>query len=349
MTTRPVYSTPRPAREDRGESVNFLPHIHNYRGLSIVLIVAVHCISVFDWQQQPELERWLKIALLNSTIFFLFIAGYLFQHLSGRFDYRSYLRSKLRNVILPYVLISIPAIVLFTLVMQRPEVREGFYDQPVWRQVVEFYLTGQQLAPFWFLPTIAMFYVTAPLWIFLDRLKGFYLCLPVLLLLPVFVSRGEHQPLQSFVHFAPVYLLGMAFSRHRALIDRWLPRCWWALPPLAALLVFGEWHYAHGTHSWYNTLQKIALCPVMYEILRRVGARADPLFARLGTLSFGIFFLHSYVISAAKLAIDRLWGAVPGSVLGVLCAATVATLLTMALLIVAKRVLGRSSRMIVGC
>lgn len=348
MTTVPVDATLREEREERGESANFLPHIHNYRGLSIVLIVAVHCISIFDWQQQPELERWLKIALLNSTIFFLFIAGYLFQHLSARFNYGTYLRSKLRNVILPYLLISIPAIVLFTVVMHRPEVRDGFYDQPVWRQVVEFYLTGQQLVPFWFLPTIAVFYVTAPLWIFLDRTKGFYLCLP-LLLLAVFVSRGEHQPLQSFVHFAPVYLLGMAFSRYRVLIDRWLPRCWWVLPPLAALLVYGEWQYAHGTHSWYNTLQKIALCPVMYELLRRVGARADPLFAQLGTLSFGIFFLHSYVISAAKLGVDRLWGPVPGSVPAVVLAATLVTLLTMSLLLAAKRVLGRSSRMIVGC
>ena len=106
----------------------FVAHVHNFRGLAISLIVAVHCLSIFDWSASPGLERWLKILLLNATVFFLFIAGYLFQHLSARFHYPSYLQTKFRNVVLPYLVVSIPALILFTFVMQRPEASSATRD-----------------------------------------------------------------------------------------------------------------------------------------------------------------------------------------------------------------------------
>ncbi|MBI2382179.1 MAG: acyltransferase [Gammaproteobacteria bacterium] len=327
----------------------FVAHVHNFRGLAISLIVAVHCLSIFDWSGSPELERWLKILLLNATVFFLFIAGYLFQHLSARFHYPDYLKTKFRNVVCPYLVVSIPALFLFTVVMQRPEIRPGFYDQAPWRQIAEFLLTGQHLAPFWFIPTIVVFYLAAPLLVRLDRLPGFYWSLPLWLLVPVFVSRGMNAPLKSFVHFLPVYLLGMAMSRHRHAVEAWLARWWWTLLIPVAALVGAEDLYAQGTHSWYNTLQKILLCPVLFELMRRAGHHADRWLNQAATLSFGIFFLHSYLISASKLAIAKLWGGLPPGSLWALALAWLAAMaLSIAVVAGLKRILGHYSRSLIG-
>ena len=105
-----------------------------------------------------------------------------------------------------------------------------------------------------------------------------------------------------------------------------------------------------GTHSPYSTLGKLALSVLILELLRRAGNSANRWLALAGTLSFGIFFLHSYVITAAKLLIGRSLGVMPsGSVLGVALAAVAAVCLTMALVVCIRRILGPArSRMVIG-
>src|ERR1035438_1198168 len=76
----------------------FLRYIHSFRALAIIFIVAAHCIALFDWASIPW-QRHLVLSLIpNGTVFFVFIAGFLFQHLSYKFEYRRYLKSKLQNV-----------------------------------------------------------------------------------------------------------------------------------------------------------------------------------------------------------------------------------------------------------
>lgn len=125
-----------------------LPHLHNFRGLAIIFIVATHCISIFDWASAPLLRDVLGRVVANGTVFFLFIAGYLFHHLSSGFRAIPYWRNKLRFVVLPYVIVSIPAIALATTIVRRDGLRPGFYDQSVFWQVLEFLGTGSHLSPF---------------------------------------------------------------------------------------------------------------------------------------------------------------------------------------------------------
>lgn len=327
----------------------FVNYVHNFRGLSIMLIVFTHVVSVFDWSAHPEIVRWLKISLANTPIFFVFISGYLFQHLMGRFEYVKYLKTKLTNVVLPYFLVSIPAIVLFTLVMQRPEVRAGFYDQAVAWQVVEFYLTGTHLAPFWFIPTMAVFYLVSPLLRLADRTPGFYWSLPLWVVLTIFVAKSNN-PIISSVHYVSVYLMGMACSRHREAATEWLSRYWSVLLLPLALLVWGEYTYATGTHGWQNTLQKLTLCLILFELMRRWGAGADRWFSRAANLSFGIFFIHSYVISAAKVAMAKIgWAPLAGELPAFFAASVVFILASMMMVAAAKAVTGRYSRQMIGC
>ena len=327
----------------------FLGHIHNFRGLAIMLIVLTHVVSVFDWSSHPELVRWLKIAFANTSVFFLFISGYLFQHLIARFEYGSYLKTKLSNVILPYTLASIPAVVLFTAVMQRPEIRAGFYDQSLPFQVAEFYLTGSHLAPFWFIPTIAVYYLIAPLLRLADRTPGFYWSLPFWILVTVLSTRSSN-PLISCVHYLSVYLTGMACSRHRQVATEWLSRWWWALLLPMVLMLWAEYSFTTYTHGWQNTLQKLALSLIFFELIRRWGAGGDRWLARAGTLSFGIFFIHSYVISASKLVMAKVgWTPLVGDLPAFFVASVVFILASMMVVAAAKAMTGRYSRQMIGC
>lgn len=327
----------------------YLSYVHNFRGFAITLIIATHCLSMFDWSGTPILELAIKRLVLNGTILFLFIAGYLFQHLADGYQVRNYLWKKVRFVILPYLIASIPAILLFTLVMHRPDMREGFYDQPVWQQVVEFLVTGSHLAPFWFIPTIVLFYLASPLLHWLDRQSWFYYFLPFTLLIPLFVSRGAGSPFQSFVHFIPVWLLGMACSRHRELSEKWLAAGLWWLFGLFAVLLALEVAFTEGTHSGYSTMGKIALTLCLFELFRRWGNGADRWFALAGTLSFGLFFVHSYVISSLKLAMEKGLHFVPsGSLWAYGVSIVVAMWLSSLAVQAAVKVFGRRSRMVIG-
>lgn len=327
----------------------YLPHVHNFRGFAITLIIATHCLSIFDWSSTPALESLLKRLVANGTILFLFIAGFLFQHLSDKYVVRDYLWKKTRFVVLPYIFVSIPALLLFTMVMQRNEVPAGFYDLPTWRQVAGFLLTGSHLAPFWFIPTIILFYLASPVLYWLDRKPWFYYLLPLVLLIPVFVSRGSYNPAKSFVHFLPVWILGMACSRHRETATRWLDMGFWWL--LVAFICFFalELVYAVGTHSWYSSIGKIILTLFLFEAFRRWGEGSARWFALAGTLSFGLFFVHSYVISTGKLIVERLLGTQPaGNLLLYTVSVVVAVFLSIAAVQVARLLFGRYGRNLIG-
>src|SRR5258706_13385324 len=88
----------------------FLGYIHSFRALAVFFVVAGHCIPLFQWEQSRWQDQLIVSLMPNGTVFFVFVAGFLFQYLSPRFEYRRYLKSKLQNVILPYAIISIPII-----------------------------------------------------------------------------------------------------------------------------------------------------------------------------------------------------------------------------------------------
>ena len=88
----------------------FLNCVHSFRAVAIFFVVAGHCIGSFA-RQVPWHEHLTRSILQNGTVFFVFIAGSLFQHLSHRFEYRHYLKGKLQTVILPCAILSVPILV----------------------------------------------------------------------------------------------------------------------------------------------------------------------------------------------------------------------------------------------
>ena len=64
----------------------FLGYIHSFRALAILFIVGGHCIDFFNWSEgSAAIERMLRILISNGSVLFVFIAGYLFQHLAIKY------------------------------------------------------------------------------------------------------------------------------------------------------------------------------------------------------------------------------------------------------------------------
>lgn len=324
-----------------------IPHIHNFRGLAILFIVATHCMSIFDWTQTPVMRDVLGRVVANGTVFFLFIAGYLFDHLSASYRLRSYWATKIKFVVLPYLVASVPAVFFFTFLTHREGLPFDFYSQPKWKQMIDFVITGKHLAPYWFIPTIIIFYTVSPVLraVFSNRIA--YFILPVLFFVGALVPRGN--PFQSFIHFLPIWVLGMACSHFQEKVNKLLKRFFWLMFFVVLGLFAAEMTWAAGTHSWYSDLQKAVLSLFLLEWLRWLGSCGDRWFGLAGTLSFGLFFLHSYVITAGKFLLDRIWqNQLSGNLPLLLMAAFLAAAVTALIVISIKKIAGHHSRFFIG-
>lgn len=329
----------------------FLGHVHAFRALAIFFIVAGHSIDFFEWApDQAQTERLLRIIFSNGTILFVFIAGYLFQHLLPKYSTRKYYIAKLKFVILPYVLVSIPAIVVFTTLMHREAVWDGFYDNDITLQVIYFYLTGMHLAPLWFIPMIALFYLAAPVLSALDKHPHFYSSLPVWLLVSCLVDRGW--PLQSFVHFFSVYLLGMFCSHYKDRIDTIISKAPVLLLMLSLMLtlIWIEFSIVTDKVHYLNLLQKLLasllVLGLFFRYRRAVSFNPVDVIAEA---SFGVFFIHSYVLTAGKMGSTAAFGERLAGNLLFYGGLSVAVLVLCVLMVSAvKAMFGNRSRYLIG-
>lgn len=280
----------------------FQHHIHVFRGVAIMLIVCAHTVPSLDWTENPITGRVIDAIANESSIFFFFIAGYLFQHLSARFRYSSYLKQKLKTVIVPYLILSVPALVIFTVVVQRENMWPWFYTIPIWEQVAMFLITGKHLAPLWFVPTISLFYISAPLLLALDRRAPwlYWLILP-LLVLSIYLGRnGPYGPIDKAIYLLPTYMLGMAFSHFQEQAESLVKRFW--IPLLLASMIGMAGHVLEWEEPpSYLMIMKIPMALLLTIALLRwhhvFGKRLD----YIAHISFGIFFIHAYFISALKV------------------------------------------------
>lgn len=172
----------------------FQKDIHIFRAIAILFIVGAHTRLVLEWDTNRDTGYFLADFLANSTVLFVFIAGYLFQALVQKFEYRRYMQRKFKNVILPYLIVSIPAV--FAAV---------FYHDPIDDYPL---LEGRTVAyiiawfcvrggahinyPLWFILMITLFYFLAPFFLQITRRPALYFLLIPLCLVSVFI---HHAPL----------------------------------------------------------------------------------------------------------------------------------------------------------
>jgi probable poly-beta-1,6-N-acetyl-D-glucosamine export protein len=297
----------------------FLTHIHRFRGVAILLIVLEHCIDFLNWQQHPLLSNVLNDFIENSTVLFMFVAGFLFQHLSKSFSYKSYLSKKIQYVLIPYLLMASPAIV-YALCKQHvnvtlPELQEhSLLFHIGWFYIYPGVLINYAL---WFIPVITLYYLSAPVFMVVIENPKLY----ALLILLIPLSLLAHRPTYSFHHnfqlalyFLSAYILGMFFSQYRKTSEQFFDRyLLWVAGSYFLLFLAHTLFSAH--HGYYQVdqifsftqgyidwiyLQQLLLATLLLGTLKRLDNISLPLLEYFGSISFTIYFTHIYALFCIK-------------------------------------------------
>ena len=329
----------------------FLSHIHNFRAYAIIGIVGAHSLHAFQWHENPWVFSFFDTLFNQSSVLFFFIAGFMFQFLSKRFEKWSYWKKKAKNVILPYLLLSIPSIYYYTTLGVQDNVWNGFYDNPLYQQIFFFLITGKHLAPFWFVPTIALFYVVAPLLIRADRDRRIYWLLPVFMVISFFIGRdGHYGPLNKAAYLFSVYLFGMFASTYHDQLLAIVKRYHWLLLAAAIAIISGN-IFIEGYGQYFQYVLKVLMCPLLLYYFDRAEPFINDHFSYLAHISFGIFFIHAYVLPVIKMAYLRWSGAVDfpeGNLLAYIALTASVTLGCMLIIFLCQKVTGKYSRMLLG-
>lgn len=342
------------------EKVSFLRYMHNFRGLAILFIIAGHISNDLYWGDNVKIKVFYQSILQNGTVYFIFIAGFLFQHLSAKYQYKTYLSKKIQYVILPYLIVSAP-IIFLRATNRLPNIDwfdTFFSNWPLLGKILMYLVTGAHLRPFWFIPMIAIFYIISPILIWIDKHPKTYWILPFLLTLSVVVPKpyGNCNPFQSFIHFLAVYVLGMFSCHYRerlfTVVEKILP-----LMSLGVIVLLGLEVGIDPRPMYLNIIHKSLLCLIVLYGLQRIDKhipdRVHAWLNNLANLSFGIYFLHDYFLLTYFKVIRSYWGEnniwTQANLLIFSMLITVAAGLSIVSILVVKKLLGKKSRFVVGC
>jgi surface polysaccharide O-acyltransferase-like enzyme len=224
-----------------------LQNLHRFRSLAIVCIVGAHTLFNFDWTGQHTVFALLHGLLHESSLWFAFIAGFLFQHLSKAFSYKNYLGKKALTVMLPYLIVSVPAL-LASVTIYNQGMAPGFETEPLWMKVWLLLATGKHLGPLWFVPAITFIYLLSPVFLWIDRKQWPYAILLILMPLSFWYGRdgllietglnGNWAALSKAAYLIAPYMFGMACSRYHHKVMGYVQSARWPLAAVAGFCFF---------------------------------------------------------------------------------------------------------------
>jgi membrane-bound acyltransferase YfiQ involved in biofilm formation len=307
----------------------FLRHIHHFRGIAILLVVISHVIVVpVATGRNTGVYYWLYRLTTNVTVFFVLISGFLFQYIHdhrGR-GYWATLGKKLRNIYLPMLIMSLPALLIFTW-----PALDALELDSVGKQVgrVAYRLAlGQYLRPFWYIPFIMTMFVISPLLLKLIKLRGAIMIIILWAAGSVYCfPRSAGQLPSEIFYFAPLFTLGAWMSYHYDSLGPKLGRHWWVygIVAVGAMVLLGgaiPFHApervmvlnvipvniraAAGIPSILGCVFKTSLALAFWGFLRRFEETPMPILDRFATYSFGIYFVHSYFLALGIQYASRL-------------------------------------------
>ncbi|WP_372872796.1 acyltransferase [Shewanella sp.] len=300
------------------------------RAIAILWIVAGH--SIYNSSQGFPLG--LENVLRGGTALFVFISGYFYHRIfHPRMVYKEFMGSKIRNVLLPFVVVSLVGLAMlatqWSLMYGRPltEVAKGIYYTV---------RNGYVLYPHWYIPFIMAVFAISPVFsAYIGTSKAFrWLILLLTCVIAVLIHRpiGNINVLHSVVYFTPFYLMGILYSAHEEWLKaRIVPLLWAAL----VVAIFSLWmqtsvqghvgNYHKEALVWggidWQFVQKFSLVILAVGLCLWLSQRSltdatQKSLNALAEMSFAIFFIHplfSIIFSVItgllrfKLAPGNMW------------------------------------------
>lgn len=344
----------------------FVNSLNMFRGLVILLVVAGHTFEISNIQFDTFGERLAGNFVNGATTTFVFLSGFLFHHVFyKKFDYAKFIKSKALNVLIPYAILSTIAIII-TIISGR---HFSEYFAPDENGLVEgwltpyvkYFVTGRVLTAYWYVPFIFCTFLISPLHILFIRLpNGVQL---VLIVVFYGISALMHRPvsninlIQNVAYAIGPYFLGIWCSINKQAIyakfegKEWLPFSAFAAILLTQTVLGYSGNFHKPAFEWGGLdlmlLQKAALSLFLMTFLHKFEDRNWWVIDTLAAVSFAIFFIHPWflrVIDAYEKKVgynDENWP------LYVLATITI-TFLCAAIALLAKKVLGKNSRLLIG-
>jgi len=167
-----------------------------------------------------------------------------------------------------------------------------------------FYATGANLGPLWFIPMLSLIFLSSiPLKMLGKNRKNILYAAVFSVVVILFTSRpvGDSNAFLAYIHFLPVYVLGMFICEYRdTLIEN--KNKWYFL--FAFLVLFGICVVSDVTPS-LSVLSKIFLFLYLFITLPSTNMPyvTTPL-SWLATSSFAIYFLHGYFVGFLRKKIE---------------------------------------------
>ena len=199
----------------------YIPALHAFRAFAVINIVALHAIEIIFYfsslaENKADLTSfsWIVGVLFHdSTLYFTFISGILFSLVLAKRGYVQFFKSKLLNVLLPYLLITC----FMTWRIARTDA-PVYFDGSLWEFINVWshkLITGSAVFSFWYMPVLFVLYLATPLFAKLLTVKKAKWLVIVVILMPLIFSRSwPGIPWVNFVYFIGAYLLGMLVGKN---------------------------------------------------------------------------------------------------------------------------------------
>lgn len=321
---------------------NFLHSLHWFRAVAIIFVVLGH--AVVKLRSDDVFSSSFAAFFMNGSFFFVFIAGYLFWHLIDRFEYKKYLINKIKNVISPYIIIQ-----SLTLILAYIGLQYGFtlgntsydvsftppfelYSGVLWH----FWVGGAIVVPFWFLPFIILVFISSYLIFKISISKYFYFIAILLIFYSLTSGRGIIPlnpilaPQLNFTHFLGIFFLGILIKKNQQIIydnSHFFVFIFFFLFILTQVLFIRE----HVFDINYNFLFKLLelkmfmgvlfFISLLFQIEKILKSRNNEALSKgiiiktidvLAKYSFGIFFIHTFILKLMELVLIYFFGGVNG-------------------------------------
>lgn len=301
--------------ENTQHKKSFLNYINIFRGLAILLIIAGHTMQFGD---NSSLVHKINCEIIcGGTTLFIFISGFLFQHLSGKFEYKNYLLKKWTNVILPYFITSIPGIMLC---LYLPLTYGNSFDglNP-FIQIPMFLTTGRiHNTPTWFIPMIIIFFLCSWTLLKLEKKNLLYKLLPLTFLITLFFPRTDVDYnsiinltytqkylaclgyiFNGFIHFFSLYVFGMFCSKYKEVIDTFYNKrflLWILMIGLSGIDVYLSYKNIYSSYTISKTIFTMLALGYLkhYDNWIIKKETLNKFLDITAKYSFGLFFVHWY-------------------------------------------------------
>ncbi len=336
--------------------------LHAFRGFALLNVVAVHVFGFALYFAQQfnidikKLDRANEVLFHDATIYFTLISGILYAlYLSNR-SWTAFYKSKLLNVVLPYVFMSI----IFTwshYSFDGYSLFNGNLGQFL-NQLFYNLFTGDAIFNFWYIPVLIVLYMLTPVLMLCIKNS---ISFTLLLLLPLVFSRVWPEiSVNTYLYFVGVYSVGLFVGENYEKVIALIQKYKFLLCFIGLSFTIILWMlYTYDVKNWYFIsfkesafyIQKLAIAGLFILLIRKWVNFVPKWWKTLGDYAFAIYFIHGYLLFELMKLLTFLHIKIDGIFQTlILCVITLVFTLVVCVLLakLLQKIFGKFSRQIVG-